>query len=75
MDVLQRKYYILISLCFLLIFSLIGLNIQISNELKSALIEKNNREFKIKKLENEKFNLEQEKEELEDKLQEFEYNQ
>ncbi len=75
MEVLHRKYQILISLCFLLIIFLIGLNIQTSNELKSALIEKNNCEFKNKRLEDEKFNFEEEKEELEDKLQEFEYNQ
>lgn len=75
METAFQKYRIIILLCFLLNVLLIGLNIQTSNELKSALIEKNHSEFKIKKLEDEKFNLEQEKEELEDKIQEFEYHQ
>lgn len=75
MEVSHRKYHVLISLCFLLIILLIGLNTQTSNELQKELMEKNNCEFKNKRLEAEKFNLEQEKEELEDKLQEFEYNQ
>lgn len=75
METALQKYRIIILLCFLLNVLLIGLNIQTSNELKSALIEKNHSEFKIKKLEDEKFNLEQEKEELKDKIQEFEYHQ
>lgn len=69
------KYRIALILSLIVIVLLIGLNIQTSNQLNEILMEKNKSMFHVKKLEVEKLNLEQEKEELEDKLQEFEYNQ
>lgn len=70
-----QKYQIVIALCLIVIVLLIGLNIQTSNQLNEIVMEKNKSMFHVKKLEEEKLNLGQEKKDLEDKLQEFEDNQ
>jgi lipopolysaccharide export system protein LptC len=69
MEISHKKYRISIILCLIIIVLLIGLNIQTFNQLNDVVMEKNKSMFHIKKLEVERFNLEEEKEELENKLE------